>query len=277
MKNCLLLFILAISSTALFGQSEATFYTNHGNFELVLYDTNMPITAGNFTDLVNAEFYDNTIFHRVIGGFVIQGGDPTGTGSGGPGYTIQDEFDSTTSNLQYTIAMANTGAPNSGGSQFFVNLVDNIFLDFDNAPLSSAHPIFGEVISGFNVVDSIGNTPTNASDRPLSDVVIDSIRITFIPPPVSVADIQLGKPQISIYPNPASAQLHYSIAVKEDMAVTVYVLDMNGRLLNERAVELSAGLNVFPLDDLEKLNSGLYQLVVADDKGDRVSKAFQVP
>ena len=110
-------------------QTVVTFFTNMGSFEVELYDTLMPITAGNFKSLVEDEYYDGVIFHRIISNFVIQGGDPTGTGSGGPGYTIPDEFDSTLSNLVKTLSMANAG-PNTGGSQFFINTKNNTFLDF---------------------------------------------------------------------------------------------------------------------------------------------------
>ena len=120
MKKSLLCFLLIIGSMGVVNsQSIVTFYTTEGDFEVELYDILKPITAGNFLDLVEQEFYDGIIFHRVISNFVVQGGDPTGTGSGGPGYTIEDEFDSSLSNLKRTLSMANAG-PNTGGSQFFI-------------------------------------------------------------------------------------------------------------------------------------------------------------
>jgi peptidylprolyl isomerase len=118
----------------------------------------MPVTAGNFEKLVRKGFYDATIFHRVIDRFMIQGGDPKGTGRGGPGYTIKDEFTAHNKNLRGTIAMANAG-PNTGGSQFFINLVNNPHLD-------RAHPVFGNVERGMEVVDAIGKVPTDGQDRP---------------------------------------------------------------------------------------------------------------
>jgi peptidylprolyl isomerase len=124
----------------------------------------MPITAGNFEKLVRKGFYNGTIFHRVIDKFMIQGGDPTGTGRGGPGYTIKDEFTAKNRNLRGTIAMANAG-PNTGGSQFFINLVDNHFLD-------RKHPVFGEVIQGMEVVDAIAKVPKDSNDRPKTPVTI---------------------------------------------------------------------------------------------------------
>ncbi len=138
--------------------------TSLGNINIELFEDSMPITAGNFKKLVREEFYDGVIFHRVIPGFMIQGGDPTGTGRGGPGYTIKDEFTKNNKNNRGTISMANAG-PNTGGSQFFINTVDNNFLD-------SKHPVFGRVIEGIDVVDKISNVKRNADDKPLTDVII---------------------------------------------------------------------------------------------------------
>ena len=139
--------------------------TNKGNIVIQLYE-DMPITAGNFEKLVKEGFYDGVIFHRVIDGFMIQGGDPTGTGTGGPGYTIKDEFTHTggNKNLRGTISMANSG-PNTGGSQFFINLANNNYLD-------DKHPVFGEVIEGMEIIDAISKVSTNAQDKPIEDVKI---------------------------------------------------------------------------------------------------------
>jgi peptidylprolyl isomerase len=137
--------------------------TNMGNITIVLA-ADMPVTAGNFESLVKKGYYDGVIFHRVIDGFMIQGGDPTGTGMGGPGYAIKDEFTSHNRNNRGTISMANAG-PNTGGSQFFINLVDNNFLD-------SKHPVFGTVKGGMDVVDAIGKVRTGAGDRPVQNVTI---------------------------------------------------------------------------------------------------------
>ena len=129
----------------------------------------MPITAGNFQKLVEKGFYDGTIFHRIIDGFMIQGGDPTGTGRGGPGYAIKDEFTRKNRNDRGTISMANAG-PNTGGSQFFINLVDNNFLD-------KAHPAFGKVVEGMEVVDAMGKVKTGQMDRPVKEVKIESAKV----------------------------------------------------------------------------------------------------
>ncbi|HJX49907.1 MAG TPA: peptidylprolyl isomerase [Candidatus Nanoarchaeia archaeon] len=139
--------------------------TNMGDITIELY-SDMPITAGNFKKLVEQGFYDGIIFHRVINGFMIQGGDPTGTGSGGPGYKIKDEFtySDLDENNRGTISMANAG-PNTGGSQFFINLVDNNYLD-------SKHPVFGEVIEGMDIVDSIAEVETDSQNRPIKEIKI---------------------------------------------------------------------------------------------------------
>ena len=142
------------------------FTTNHGEILINLYN-DMPITTGNFVNLAKNGIYDNTIFHRIIEEFMIQGGDPTGTGYGDPKIpNIKDEFThaSGNKNNRGTISMANAG-PNTGSSQFFINLVDNNFLD-------SKHPAFGKVIQGMEVVDEIAKVQTNSMDKPLEDVKI---------------------------------------------------------------------------------------------------------
>lgn len=140
--------------------------TTQGDIIIELYK-DMPITAGNFEKLVKEGFYDGIIFHRIIDGFMIQGGDPTGTGTGGPGYKIKDEFsenDEHNMNNRGTIAMANAG-PNTGGSQFFINLIDNNYLD-------NRHPVFGKVIKGMDVVDAMAKVETDSNDKPITPVRI---------------------------------------------------------------------------------------------------------
>jgi len=164
----------------------AVLETNQGTVEIELYKDTMPITAGNFEKLVKEGYYDGIKFHRVIDGFMIQGGDPLTKddsqtarwGTGGPGYSIPDEHIAgpLLTNVRGTISMANAG-PNSGGSQFFINLVDNTGLDFDKQPLSSKHPVFGRVIKGMEVVDAIGGVSVGAGDRPLSPVIITKATI----------------------------------------------------------------------------------------------------
>ena len=152
------------------GNVKVKLETNQGDIIIELY-SDMPITAGNFEKLVREGFYDGVIFHRIILDFMIQGGDPTGTGTGGPGYSIDDEFVPGRSNVKGTLSMANSG-PNSGGSQFFINLKDNTFLDFDKEPLSSKHPVFGEVVEGMDIVDKIGLMAVDGNDKPLEEVKI---------------------------------------------------------------------------------------------------------
>ncbi len=154
----------------------AVFETSKGTFTIELFEDKAPVTTGNFVTLVQKGFYNGLIFHRVIPRFMIQGGCPKGTGTGGPGYTIKDEFRKDLSNVRGTIAMANCG-PNTGGSQWFVNLVDNTYLDFDKPPRTSQHPVFGKVVSGMDVVDAIGTVKTDCSDRPLEPVTIKKIAI----------------------------------------------------------------------------------------------------
>jgi peptidylprolyl isomerase len=164
----------------------AVFTTNKGVISLELFEDKMPITTGNFVKLAEEGFYNGTKFHRVIDGFMIQAGDPNtktdnvaSYGMGGPGKTIQDEFvsDPLLSNVRGTIAMANTGQPNSGGSQFFINTVDNLGLDFDKEPASSRHPVFGRVVDGMDVVDLISKVEVNQRDLPVEPVVIEKIEI----------------------------------------------------------------------------------------------------
>jgi cyclophilin family peptidyl-prolyl cis-trans isomerase len=152
----------------------AVISTNHGDIEAELLADRSPSTVNNFVFLAREGFYDGVIFHRVIKGFMIQGGDPTGTGSGGPGYRFRDELEAARE-LGYsagTLAMANAG-PNTNGSQFFIMHTDY--------PLPPSYSVFGRVLEGQEVVDAIAQTPTGAGDRPTSEVVIQSIEIRETP------------------------------------------------------------------------------------------------
>ena len=163
----------------------AVLETNKGTIEIELYQDTMPITAGNFAKLVGEGFYNGIKFHRVIDGFMIQSGDPltkeadtSRYGTGGPGYAIADEHikGDLLTNVRGTISMANSG-PNSGGSQFFINLADNTNLDFDKPPMTSQHPVFGRVIKGMDIVDAIGHAATNERDLPVDAIVIEKATI----------------------------------------------------------------------------------------------------
>jgi cyclophilin family peptidyl-prolyl cis-trans isomerase len=147
--------------------STATMHTNHGAIELELFDETAPKTVENFRKLAADGFYDGVIFHRVIKDFMVQGGDPTGTGTGGPGYTFEDEFNDHKVE-RGALAMANAG-PNTNGSQFFI-------VTADAAPwLDGKHTVFGRVTGGMEAVDAIEGTETDAGDKPRSDAVIERV------------------------------------------------------------------------------------------------------
>jgi peptidyl-prolyl cis-trans isomerase B (cyclophilin B) len=149
--------------------SRATLHTNHGAIEVELFDDDAPETVGNFRKLAGDGFYDGVIFHRVIKDFMIQGGDPTGTGTGGPGYTFDDEINDHKI-VRGALAMANAG-PGTNGSQFFI-------VTTGAAPwLDGKHTVFGEVVSGMDAVDSIENTPTGGRDKPVDDAVIERVEL----------------------------------------------------------------------------------------------------
>ncbi len=147
--------------------SKATLHTNHGPIEIELFEGEAPKTVENFRKLAGDGFYSGVIFHRVIPDFMIQGGDPTGTGSGGPGYTFEDEFNDHPVE-RGALAMANAG-PNTNGSQFFI-------VTADACPwLDGKHTVFGKVTEGMDVVDTISQVQTGGADRPVDDVVIERI------------------------------------------------------------------------------------------------------
>jgi cyclophilin family peptidyl-prolyl cis-trans isomerase len=146
------------------------FETTHGSFRVELFEDRAPVTTGNFVDLIEKGFYDELVFHRVIDGFMIQGGCPQGTGTGGPGYKIKDEFHR---ELRHTdegiLSMANAG-PNTGGSQFFITLAATPWLD-------GKHAIFGKVVEGLDVIRAIGKVPTGRGDRPSDPVIMKSLKL----------------------------------------------------------------------------------------------------
>jgi peptidylprolyl isomerase len=162
----------------------AVFETTKGTFKLELFVDKSPITAGNFKDLVESGFYDNTKFHRIIKDFMIQGGDPNSKddtkqnlwGTGGSGSVIEDEFIEGLSNVRGSISMANSG-PNSGSSQFFINVKDNTFLDWDKGNPSSKHPVFGEIVEGMDIIDSIVSFETGARDIPTEAIIIRKVTL----------------------------------------------------------------------------------------------------
>ena len=149
--------------------SAATLHTNHGAIELELFDGEAPKTVENFRALAGDGFYDGVVFHRVIPDFMIQGGDPTGTGMGGPGYTFEDEFNDH-GVVRGALAMANAG-PNTNGSQFFI-------VTAEATPwLDGKHTVFGQVTNGMDVVDTISQLDTDANDKPREPVLIERVEL----------------------------------------------------------------------------------------------------
>lgn len=147
----------------------ATLHTNHGDIKIEFDQKGSPLSVNNFVFLARDGFYDGVIFHRVIPGFMVQGGDPTGTGTGGPGYKFRDELEGPGSYSRGTVAMANSGR-NTNGSQFFICHAD--------AGLPHSYNIFGRVTSGMDAVDAIAATPTGAQDKPHEDCIINSVTIS---------------------------------------------------------------------------------------------------
>jgi len=192
-----IIIVVVVAAILLFigGESEdnpiAIIDTSMGTIKIELFKDKVPITAQNFIDHSNDEYYDGLIFHRVIPDFMIQGGDPNGDGSGGhaaeyhEGYgnennpsswVIPDEFHPDLSNVRGTISMANSG-PDTGGSQFFINVKNNSYLDYNKEPAQSKHAVFGKVIEGMEVVDEISEVERDNENKPLQDVLINSITI----------------------------------------------------------------------------------------------------
>lgn len=152
------------------GNKIAVFNTNMGDFKVELFNDMAPITTGNFIKLINKGFYNGLVFHRVIDGFMIQGGCPQGTGRGGPGYNIKDEFHRDLKhNSPGMLSMANAG-PNTGGSQFFITVAPAPWLD-------NHHAVFGKVKEGMDIVYTISKVKTDADDKPLQKVVINKVTI----------------------------------------------------------------------------------------------------
>jgi peptidyl-prolyl cis-trans isomerase B (cyclophilin B) len=150
--------------------TRATLHTNHGDVEIELFDEDAPKTVENFVKLARDGFYDGVVFHRVIEDFMIQGGDPTGTGRGGPGYTFEDEINDHKVE-RGALAMANAG-PNTNGSQFFVVTTESA------SWLDGKHTVFGKVTDGMDVVDEISKVPTDPNDKPRQDVTIERIALS---------------------------------------------------------------------------------------------------
>ena len=193
-----LMAVLLVLATGLSALQFAQWQTSMGDFTCKLYDDIVPITAGNFVDLANSGFYNDLIFHRVVQGFVIQDGCPLGTGYGGPGYTIPDEFSPLLNHNQAgTLAMARTSAPNSAGSQYYITLAPT-------PNLNGNYAVFGQVIEGLDTVLAIGEVPVDANDRPITPVNIHQVTIVDLdignltPPNDEVLQLPPGDPVMFI-------------------------------------------------------------------------------
>lgn len=246
------LYMLALCMTCIYAataQTQVTYYTSMGNFKVRLTDTLTPRTVDSFIARVSEKFYDGQIFHRVIDNFMIQGGDPLGTGFGGPGYSFPDEFVPTLKNVPAALAMANSG-PNTNGSQFFINLVTNNHLN-------NLHTVFGMVYDNFVVVQNIGHVPTNSSNRPLTNVRLDSIRIISLYVPAGVNEPANGM-KVAMYPNPARDIVHMELPA---MKTKVEIVNMVGRVVY--CIEAKGTLKI----DLRAQPAGLYVVRLSNVNG----------
>lgn len=251
LKGICLLALCTLSLGKTYAQTEAAFYTTMGNFKVVLTDSLTPRTVDSFIARITDKFYDGLLFHRVIDGFVIQGGDPLGNGMGGPGYTIPDEIVPSLKHLPGALGMANAG-PNTNGSQFFVDLVHNTSLD-------NKYTVFGMVTEGFSVVQAIAKVPKDGNDKPLTDVKMDSIRITKFP--VSVSAIN-GK-DIRIYPNPGNGMFNIELP---SIKTKVEVVNRAGQVVFQDKAKNKLKIN------LQGQPAGLYIVHLSNSDGTANSK-----
>jgi cyclophilin family peptidyl-prolyl cis-trans isomerase len=251
MKNIRKICLLALCIVCFYNagaQTELTYYTTMGNFKIILTDAQTPRTVDSFIARVSHKFYDGLLFHRVIDNFMIQGGDPLGTGYGGPGYTTPDEFVPSLKNVPGALAMANSG-PNTNGSQFYINLVTNSSLD-------GHYTVCGMVSTGFVNVQNIGHVATNTSDRPLVNVVMDSVRITHLHTlTVNTAGNGVA---LNVYPNPGRGMVNIDLP---NVNTKVEILNMLGR-----TVYSSEGKGTLKVD-LREQGAGLYIVRVSNVKG----------
>jgi len=259
MKNTFFLIALVVLfSTRLTAQTKVNFYTIKGNFVVTLEDTLAPITAGNFKKLVKEKYYDGVIFHRIIQNFVIQGGD----GAAGK-LAIQDEFHPNLSNLQWTLSMANTG-PNTGTTQFFINLKDNTFLDYDKAPLTSQHPVFGKVTDNVNLIYQMGSVATDVNDKPLVDIVMDSVRID----PAFLVGVDKPVPNeiesLVCFPNPISNNSVITGTGFEG-EITCRIFDVQGKVFISKQMVLQNSFTI-PIENFtgRNLKTGVYFLEISN-------------
>lgn len=247
-KICLLMLVGIIAVGKASAQTEVTFYTTMGNFKIELTDKITPITVDSFLARVHDKFYDGLTFHRVIDNFMIQGGDPNGNGTGGPGYTIPDEFDPALKNVPKALAMANTGQPHTGGCQFFINLVNN-------SHLNNKHTVFGMVTDNFTVVQNIGNVATDGNDKPVTPVVIDSIRVTKFPTGIARLSNEFS---LSVYPNPCNGLFTIKLPT---IATKIEVINSTGQV-----VFTTTNSGVVSIDMMGK-PAGVYAILAENIQG----------
>jgi cyclophilin family peptidyl-prolyl cis-trans isomerase len=250
MKNLIKVFVLAlclISFNKAGAQTELTFYTTKGIIKVQLTDALTPITVDSFIARVKKKFYDGLTFHRVIDGFVVQGGDPLGNGTGDPGYATPDEPDTPTlKNVQGSIAMANKGA-GTNGCQFYFNLVNN-------ASLNGIYTVFGMVTSGFSNVQTIGHVPVDANNKPLTPVYMDSVRITKrLAVPILENNIAMR-----ISPNPCNGVCNINLPA---IVTNVDVVNIEGRTVYH--AEATGTLEI----NLRDQPKGLYIVHVTNEHG----------
>jgi len=252
-KICLLvLFLSGIAKAD--AQTVVSFYTTLGNFKVLLTDTLTPITVDSFKARVSRKFYDGLLFHRVVHNFVIQGGDPLGTGYGGTGTTIPDEIVPTLKNIKWSLAMANEGTPNTGDCQFYFNLVNNNFLN-------GHYTVFGNILGNDTmVVHNIGQVPTDSTnDRPLTEVHMDSIRIDAIH--ASVTNVTHTIDAV-IYPNPNKGVFSIDLP---NIATTVEIFNEAGQTVFNKEARGTTQI------DLRDKPSGLYWVHLRNENGTAVS------
>ncbi len=215
MKRTLIVLILFIVINALFAQTQVEWQTSMGNFRAELREDLVPGIAGNFIDLANSGFYNDLIFHRVISGFMIQDGCPLGTGYGGPGYTIPDEFHpDLVHDVPGVLSMANSG-PNTNGSQYFITVAPTSWLD-------NAHSVFGHIIEGMDVVFAISEVETDSNDKPIVDVEIYSVTVIDI----SINHLQPAEESFTVDVDELVNFMALAFSVNHTLTMSWYVDDV---------------------------------------------------
>jgi cyclophilin family peptidyl-prolyl cis-trans isomerase len=226
-RNACLLIVVVCLLAPVYGLHFARWDTSMGSFTAEIYNGLMPITGGNFISLTNSGFYNGLIFHRVVRGFVIQDGCPNGTGTGGPGYTIQDEYHpSLLHDSAGMLAMAKTAQPNSAGSQYYITLAPQPGLD-------GRYSVFGKVVDGLNVVLEIGQVPVNANDRPLTPVTINELRMLDL-----MVDCVMPEIDEVVETSPSEEPLFAVLAFSQNYPVT-YTWKMDDQIVLQGVDELT--------------------------------------